>query len=51
MGVIQYEVWHKNDNHFGYPVLVTSNKDAVDRLLAEHEDEYEIRQYVAYPVI
>lgn len=51
MGVIQYEVWHKNDNHSGYPVLVTPNKDKVDSVIEGHEDEYEVRKYVAYPVI
>lgn len=45
----QYEVWHKNDDHSGYPVLVTTDKDAVEKLCAT--GDYEVHEYMAYPVI
>ena len=49
MAIIQYKVWRKNSNHSGYPILVTPNKDKVEEYL--NDDKYEVRQYVAYPVI
>lgn len=49
--MIQYEVWHKNDNRSGYPILVTTDKNAVDELIADNPEEYEVTSYMAWPVM
>ena len=48
-GVVQYEVWRVGDDHSGYPVLVTTDRDKVEKLY--NEGGYDVREYIAYPAL
>jgi hypothetical protein len=47
--VKQYEVWRVGDNHSGYPVLVTNDREEAEKLY--NEGGYDVYEYTAYPVI
>ena len=48
MPVIQYEIWRANDNHSGYPEVVTNDKNLADYY---SQQGYDVIEYVAYPVM
>ena len=49
MPVVQYEVWRVGDDHSGYPVLVTTDRDEAYELY--EQGGYDVREYFAYPVM
>ena len=46
--ITQYEIWEKDDDHSGYPMLITKNPKVAE----EYEVEgYEVKSYEVYPLI